>query len=354
MKTTHQNTNPTPHISRDLASGSEYQPDWRHTVVQHYLVEIGKADDPSKKVAAIWAAEPDEYVLQLLLFHLNGPSPIRHSIDYAVRCCRFNFRTRIASQIKAMIVANFHHEEIAMHVGTEVSNIYTFAYLFFDIQNYRHRSTWLRSVCFPVLEANATPEAIAEARLLQIAFDRGERGIREAFLGEHADTSTMGRLPNLFGRMAARAADRAAEHYLALDVSGVPPTEHDLEVLSMMPTLNTFFDSPCMMADAGIKQPPTIKISEARIKELLSLDWEKAISLVAGIVITLREGLNTALHEQLVVLAEAEAKTSGRSPSNPAATSPKFISWRRVLQELTNRFGVDANNGNGVAESSSP
>jgi hypothetical protein len=347
MNTIYQNTNPTPHITRDLESGPDYEPDWRHTVAEYYLVEIGKAQDFSKKLAAIWVAEPDEYVLQLLLFHLNGPCTIGPSIDYAIRCLQSNPRTRIASQIKAMIVAEFHYEEIAMHIGTTASNVEVFANLFFDVERYRHRRTWLRSVCFPTLEGGATPESLSEAGLLKLAFNRGARGIREAlFTSPYVDPvgKRWGRSPTLFRQMAAVAAERASEFYLALDKSGVPPTSFDLEVLITLSKLDTFFDSPCMRT-AGAPEVPEVKTSEVRIKELLSLDWDTANTLIASIVMDFRALLDRELFEQLNALAEAEAKTTGDSPPAwPTANGGKRIIWATVLEELTIHYGV---NGNG-------
>ena len=97
MKTLNQ-INPVPAIPRSLSESPDYQPDWRHQTVQHYVDDIGKATDPSQKLVQIWKAEPDIFVLQSLLFHCGGPCLIRPHINYAVSCWQNRFKTGIAAK----------------------------------------------------------------------------------------------------------------------------------------------------------------------------------------------------------------------------------------------------------------
>src|SRR5437868_15191213 len=91
--------NPMPSIARSLEEGPDYQPDWRSRVAQQYLRNIVRAEPDCRadQLTKVLAKEPDEHIIELLLFHLNGPGLYGESVDYALRCLKSNAKTQIAS-----------------------------------------------------------------------------------------------------------------------------------------------------------------------------------------------------------------------------------------------------------------
>ena len=330
--------NPLPEIARSPKESSDYEPDWRRQCAELYRLKIEQADDPNQKVAEIWAKEPDELVLQLVLFHLNGPCLMRGAIHYAVNCWRSNFKTGIASRIKAMVVADFLEEEIAIEFGTETHNISLFEYLFFDARQYRRHRGWLKTVCFR--RGEPTVEARTESRLLQLAIRRGKQGVREALLDQVA-ASEHTRCPNALKRLARNAADRAAEYYLGLDASGEPPSPADFKVLRDIAHLEKVFGLPIFEETSASKTTPCSESAKVRLERLEAIDWETLNLRSASDVAEMTAYFNKAALKALALRAEAETDADASSFPLTTTTGAKRISWRKVISELK-KLGIEA------------
>jgi hypothetical protein len=330
--------NPLPEIARSPKESSDYEPDWRRQCAELYRLKIEQADDPNQKVAEIWTKEPDELVPQLVLFHLNGPCLMNSAIHYAVNCWRSNFKTGIASRIKAMVVADFPAEEIAIEFGTETPNIWVLENLFFDVRQYRRHRGWLKTFCFRPGEP--TVEARTESRLLQLAITRGKRAVREALL-DQVVASEHTRCPNAFTRFARNAADRAAEYYLGLDALGEPASPADLKVLRDMAHLEKVFGLPIFEETSASKTTPCSESAEVRLARLEAVDWETLNLLSASIVADMTAHLNKAALKALALRAEAETDVDALSLPLTATTGAKRISWRKIISELK-KLGMEA------------
>jgi hypothetical protein len=335
--------NPTPNITRHLEHGLDYPPDWRNRVVQQYLSGLAAEHDcQSQKLAKVMAAEPDEDVIDLLVFHLNGPAVFGPCIDYALRCVRANAQSRVASTIKAMILADFSPEEIAIELGTETQNIHLFEYLVFDTRRYLNRRTWLRGICYPEETEVATPEVLTELRFLQIAFSRGKAGVREDILCKPQPNLARTAHPAPLGRIAKKAVQRASEFYQERDLR-VAPDEMDVKMLSLLGHLGENLEHPIFASE--VESQPVSKASPISWEKILSIDWDKQISQAAQVVNFFHARYRSMLRAKLGM---AVAETELAALDNADASLPNgfgqggSINWKEVVQALDALgFGAD-------------
>ena len=324
--------NPTPAITRSLEEGPDYLPDWRNRVVQQYLRDIAEPGRRTHKLAALVAAEPDEWVIELLLFHLDGPSLLGPSVNYAVRCVRANAKSRFGSKIKAMILAEFLTEEIASEMGTESNNIDVFEYLFFDIRRYRARRTWLEGISNPDPAEARTPEETTELRFLQIARTRGKAGVREDILGCCPPNKGFTAYPAILANVAKKAVERASEFYLQQDINTLS-SEVDFTVLRYIAQYAESFELPIFANPVEDQPKPYSKLLEEQFNKMLSADWETIIFLNASIMNTWYAQYRKSLHAKLAASVEEETETNDVSLIRKVAPELS-INWGDVLQEL--------------------
>jgi hypothetical protein len=334
-------TNPTPAITRNLEEGPDYQPDCRNRVVQHYLGELSRDPEArSQKLAQIIVAEPDEEVIDLLLFHLDGPAIFAPFIDYALRCVRANPTNGVAGKIKAMILADFSWEEIASELGARTFDIHAFEYLFFDVRRYRVRRTWLRGICYPHDTEARSPEEMYDLRLLQIAFNRGKAGVREDILGHASCEPGYKPYPPTLGQLAKKAVQRASEFYAERDLT-VQPDEMDVKALAFIGRDAENFDHPIFAAQ--IADQPALKTTPWSLEQLASVDWEKVNSGWSEVVNELRAYYRTLVRRKLALTMSPTAQE--KSASGKANDYPEgyAINWAEVLKEFDAlEFGVEA------------
>lgn len=333
--------NPTPAITRNLEEGPDYQPDCRNRVVQHYLGELSRDREArSQKLAQIIVAEPDQEVIDLLLFHLDGPAIFAPLIDYALRCLRANKTNGIAGKIKAMILADFLWEEIATEVGARTFEIHTFEYLFFDVRRYRSRRSWLHGICYPNDTETRSPEEMYDLRLLQIAFNRGKAGVREDILGHASCEPGHKPYPPALGRLAKKAVQRASEFYAERDLT-IQPDEMDVKALAFIGRDAKNFDHPIFAAQ--VADQPAPKPAPWSLEQLAAVDWEKVNSGWAEVVNELRAYYRSLVRRKLALTMNAPAQNksaSGEANNHPAGYA---INWTEVLKELDAlEFGAEA------------
>jgi hypothetical protein len=150
--------------------------------------------------------------------------------------------------IKAMIVCGRTNEQIARQIGTSAINVQTFEKLAFNVRRYLHLRVWLRQICSPLLDPDAPPHVLYQARLCAIAFERGWSGLENLTVSRQAEkaVSATADLHQIITLLSSRALD----YIVALELTGAPPTGRDLELLLLaehrLPTAglspsNTYF-----------------------------------------------------------------------------------------------------------------
>lgn len=327
--------NPVPAITRSLEEGLDYQPDWRNRVVQKYLLDIAAADSNHKAhtLATIVAAEPDEHVIELLLFHRDGPTLWGPSTDYALRCVRGNAKTRTASKVKAMVLAEFLTEEIASEFGTESHKIDTFEYLFFDVRRYSARRTWLEGICNPDPSEARTSEEITQLRFLQIALTRGKSGVREDILGQRPQNKGYTAYPTILASVAKKAVERASEFYLKQNIA-TPPGEMDLKMLGFIARHAEYFELPIFANQVEDQPQRHRELLDAQFEKMLSADWETMIFLSASILNTWHDAYRKSLRAKLATVVQEEEKTKTDFSPVREVAGEIAINWGEVLEEL--------------------
>ncbi len=277
--------NPTPTIARSLEEGL-YYPDWRHRVVELYLPQVFKADDPSEKLPEIYVREPDDTVLEYLLFQLSGVA--NSAIKYAVGCRTGNGSDRRASKIKAMVLSKRSSEDIANELGTEPLNILVFEELFFDARRFLSNRSWVREVCFPPIGPYPSLEAELEARWFQAAYYNGWDGLQSVMFGKFPVDPTFKKWPTAYCESARMGFDRVADYTRHLQVSGAAPSEEDLRLLSILADLEEFAGKMPFWQDSNSESTPTLPLSNeqhfAKIDPLLKLVLRVNEALVETLV----------------------------------------------------------------------
>jgi hypothetical protein len=211
-------------ITRALEDGPDYQPDWRHLQVQEYLNSIDQLDaEGLKRLDEILSEESDPFVRDLLLFHCDRPCGNEEGIAYAVNCQR-DSKTRSASAIKALVIANASPERIAHEFGTTKEKIETFEKLYFDARRYRKHRGWLRGICFPAAKPNAV--VAIESRWFAVAFRRGLPGVEEVVLGGVPKSGE-----RTFEHPLSILLGRVEDYCFGLEASGAPPSEKDIKAI---------------------------------------------------------------------------------------------------------------------------
>jgi hypothetical protein len=290
MKTNNYNSlsrqlNRTPTIARSLGEGL-YYPDWRHRVVEQYLPQVFKADDPSEKLREMYVLEPDDTVLEYLLFQLAGVG--NAAIKYAVGCRTGNGYDRRASKIKAMVLSKRSSEDVADELGTEPLNILVFEELFFDARRFLSNRSWVRELCFPPIGPYGSPEAELEARWFQAAYNNGWDGLQRVMFGKFPVAPTLKNWPTAYSEIAGIELERVADYARGVQVSGAPPSEEDLRLLSIVSDLEEFAGKMPFWQDSNSESAPTRPLSDeqlfAKIDPLLKLLLKVNEALVEALV----------------------------------------------------------------------
>lgn len=211
-------------ITRALEDGPDYQPDWRDLQVQEYLNSIDQPDaEALTRLDEILSEESDRFVRDLLLFHCDRPCGNEEGIAYAVNCQR-DSKTRSASAIKALVIANVSPERIAHEFGTTKEKIETFEKLYFDARRYLKHRGWLRGICLPPAKPNAV--VAIESRWFAVAFRRGRPGVEEVVLGQVPKSGQ-----RTFQHPLSILLGRVEDYCFGLEASGAPPSEKDIKAI---------------------------------------------------------------------------------------------------------------------------
>jgi hypothetical protein len=214
-------------ILRNLSEGPDYSVSWRHAVVQGYLDEVMKSDDPGGKLAELLDQERDPFVRQYLRFRYNGRCVWRSSFEFSVGCQARNASSGAASMIRAMIIGDRTPDEIAAELGTLREHIIVFGKIFFDLRRYLGVETFLRRIVFgDPPEGTMDAEAVRERRWLAAAYNRGWAGIEQIVL--RRTPSSPEQLQELSRQLHGALASRALEFVQGLDAEATPPGEADL------------------------------------------------------------------------------------------------------------------------------
>jgi hypothetical protein len=242
-------SNPIPHIPRSPDEGA-YRRDWRWQAAQHYLAQLkNERGEAAEQLASIWTTEPDEAVLLLLLYECGAACRADAAISYAVSCQRDNAQTRLASKIKAFVLAKLSEEQIADALRTKVAKIEMFEWLFFDVRPYLKNTFLINEICAC---NDGSPECELERYWFQVARDRGYKGLRQLMLGEYDVDPNLKRWPPEFSRIAQIALQRGSDYFRDLQIRGHPLSEQDLEAISVLPKLVDFADT---IGSFRLKQP---------------------------------------------------------------------------------------------------
>jgi hypothetical protein len=214
-----------PRITRALKEGTDYQPDWRRLQVEQYVKDIYHADtEPLTRLDEILEEEPDPFVRDSLLFHCGRPCGNEERIAYAVNCWKDNPKTRSASLIKTMIIANASPERIAHEFGTTKDKIEVFERLYFDVRCHLKDRGWLRGIVYPAVKPD--PAGAVESRWFPVAFRRGWPGVEEIVLGRPPKAGERN-LQHAFSVLLGRVED----YCVGLEASGAAPSEKDIKAL---------------------------------------------------------------------------------------------------------------------------
>jgi hypothetical protein len=294
---TYPNNKPTA-ITRNLSDGPDYSPDWRHRVVEEQIPTAIKNDERGRD--QILSKEKDEYVRALIEFHLGRSTPLHDAIDYAVRCHRDRAPTRVAGAIKAMVIGGRTAEQIAKLIGTSPEKVTAFENVFFDVRRHLARRVWLKTICFPSLDPQPEAYREAEARLMQIAFNRGWNGLYPFFCAPSSSSARPG-AQHLMRLLTARAADYVDE----MEMRGTPMSDRDIQRLLVAQHAMSLAKIPITQKDLAFDkaiEPEKEKRSLARAE---SIPPESRRRLVAAFNV-----ITTALRRKAKQLPAAETEKS--------------------------------------------
>jgi hypothetical protein len=214
-------------VSRSLADGWDYLPDWRSCQIEEYLAELVKAKDRKDALQQILFRESDPVVRQGLRFRMTGTCAATSAFSWAVRCARDNPRTGVLSMIKAMAVGGLPTAFIARELATVPLNIVVTERIYFDVRRYTQNRMWLRSAIIdPQQDGLPSVEQLRERAWLGVAFEATpERLLAVLQGGEDASNET---LEETSQKIEAAAGKRALSYVRDLDRSGRVATEDDL------------------------------------------------------------------------------------------------------------------------------
>jgi hypothetical protein len=271
MKTNTQNLTPNDpaslaRIVRSLEEGPNYKPDRRWLIVQKYLAEIHNDDktaDPSVKLAQILDREKDEIIRQTLEFHCGSSNGDNGAIEYALRTDR---TPAAAVKIKAMIVAGGSIDQIATKLGTDSAKIEFFEKLFFDVRRYLDKRDWLETIC----------SGEDGHRLLELALERGLPGLEEVIHG-------LPKGPRDLAPIISVLLGRSQKHARNLELSNVPTSEKDLQVLLSVLRANTTGQFP-FLEDAVDPTPLPDTPAFNKFAALNSAGRERVCAFIATIL----------------------------------------------------------------------
>jgi len=210
-------------IARSLAEGWHYRPDWRNATVEAYLVGKQLQEPPLEALKG----EEDGFVRQFYLFRRCGRCLEQSAFQWAYGC-HINQATGAGSLIKALTVARVPVNEIAEKLRTPRKNIVVYQRLYFDIGRYLDEQAWLASVIFSPSQNpqdSVDPVEFRERHWMAAAFDRGERGLGQAFM-PRVRLSPEER-EELTSEIKSVLTSRAFEFVSALRTGLIPPCPED-------------------------------------------------------------------------------------------------------------------------------
>jgi hypothetical protein len=247
--------------ARDLAHGWDYRPDWRHNVVDAYLVEQADKDPLDALVG-----EEDAYVRQYSLYRRTGRCLKVQPFAWAYRCHTSNPTTGAGSLIKALTIAKVPADEIASKLRTGTAAILVYQKLFFDVVRYLDDSAWIASLVFCPLSPEAGAAELRERNLMAAGFIRGERAVGQLFDPRIrlSPAEREERIADIQNGLALRAA----EYVQRLELTGSAPTREDLD--SMLRLMDTTSRQP-QRDDSSNRMTLFIAALHGQLKEKAAL-----------------------------------------------------------------------------------
>lgn len=247
-------------VTRNLADGADYHPDWRHLVFQQHLVQIAQAKDESAALEGALLKEPDHFIGQLLRYHFKRRCKIGRSLHYAVSCRRSEAANRVGSMIEAMVVAERTVEQIAAELGCACSHVIAYEKVYFDVRRYLNLRPVLKNFCYAGRDSGGSSR-----RWLLTAFERGWPAL----------ASIVSKSPPGKGPLGKHAVDALLRELLVrcLDMvkirefEGVAPSEKDLVCLGRLMELLPKGDAPSRRLTELDYPKPLTREEEAKQKE---------------------------------------------------------------------------------------
>lgn len=256
-------------IPRRLRESPNYSPCWRTEVFERYLIKIAEAKSQSSALSKVLSTESDPFIRQLLLFHFGRRCVIPDAVRYALECRQSEAQNQIAGRIKAMVVSGRTAEEIALGVGTDPRNIRAFEKLYFDARRFLENRVWLKQLCYPSLLGNEPAYRQAEARWLAIAFEYGWAGLGPILSPPRPVSPQSGR--DGLGRLVRVLLSRSGDYAAGLEISGVRPSERDLQLLLHVQHRIEALGLPLRLQDLNYMEPldPKEEKRRAEAKQLV-------------------------------------------------------------------------------------
>ena len=223
-------------ILRSLDDGWEYQPDWRHRIVESYVARCMTTDEPMLP-QAILDAEKDPFVRQAFRHRMGLGAVNAKAMNFAYRTFHQNKTSDLSSAIKSLVVADRRVGEIAeaLHIARE--NVATFTKMFFDVERFLGTEAWLRSVVFQSeIEGRNDAESVRERRLMRIAYFDGFPGLEAALFNRTPPTKAS--IEKLRLAIQSALSARALEYARDIQASGTAAAPEDLARYVAVSNLN--------------------------------------------------------------------------------------------------------------------
>jgi hypothetical protein len=168
--------------SRTPAEGP-YSPDWRFWQTERYLSYLRRPTSTRVTLREFMLGEDDQETLGLYSFRAGLRTSKDPAYDFALRAYA-DREWGIGAVIKAMALADFSIEEIAMGFGMPADRIQTFVNVFWDLTPLPRDSAWMRMLLTPNDGWDESSVAAMSAGVLMTAaLELGQTGVAQMLTG---------------------------------------------------------------------------------------------------------------------------------------------------------------------------
>ena len=196
-------------------------PNWRQRRIEKFIACIAQAEVEKVALADVMASESDFIIKYGLRIFCNKPACGAEEYRLAAYYLENNSKTRLASMIRSMLVADRSSYEIAEALRVSQKSVLIFSKLYFDLAHPRFSEAWLkRAALEPELWASSSEVDEVERRCLRIAFLHGWKGLSEE-LGFSQRTASPDENFRLGQDVQKRVLQMTLSHYEAADQAGL-------------------------------------------------------------------------------------------------------------------------------------